>query len=119
VVQESLARYQQAALTAFREVEDALIGNQTSEERIARLEEREAAATATLRLSLDRDLQGLSDYLPVLTAQALQFEAESQLLAARRQLFSDRISLARALGGDWMPQEMEKRMNSVEEQGSN
>jgi outer membrane protein TolC len=36
----------------------------------------------------------------------LQFDAESQLLAARRQLLADRISLARALGGKWMAAEM-------------
>jgi outer membrane protein TolC len=59
-------------------------------------------------------LQGLSDYLPVLTAQSLHFDAESQLLAARRQLLSDRISLARALGGTWMAEELESRDNPTE-----
>jgi NodT family efflux transporter outer membrane factor (OMF) lipoprotein len=109
VLQEQLARYQQTVLRAFQEVEDALVRNQTGEARITHLQERRDAAAASLRLSLDRYLQGLSDYLPVLTAQSLHFDAESQLLAARRQLFSDRISLARALGGGWMEEETEQR----------
>ncbi len=99
---ESLARYQKTVLTAFREVEDALVRNRTTEERIARLQEKVKASNATLRLSLDRYLGGLSDYLPVLTAQATSFNSKSELLDARRQLISDRITLARALGGEWM-----------------
>lgn len=107
---ESLARYHQSVLGAFQEVEDALAANRTTAERIAFLAQREEASRAALRLALDRYLQGLSDYLPVLTAQALQFDAESQLLSARRQLLADRISLARALGGEWMEKELERRM---------
>ncbi len=102
VFRESLARYHQTVLSAFREVEDALVANRTTEERIDHLRQRVEASDSALRLALDRYLQGLSDYLPVLTAQGLYFEAESQLLAARRQLLADRISLARALGGSWM-----------------
>jgi outer membrane protein, multidrug efflux system len=106
---ENLARYHQSVLNAFREVEDALAANRTSEERLLHLEDREEASAAALRLALDRYLQGLSDYLPVLTAQGLHFDAQSQLLTARRQLVADRITLARALGGEWMDEEMAKR----------
>ncbi len=106
---EDLARYHQSVLVAFREVEDALAANRTSEERLRHLEAREEASAAALRLALDRYLQGLSDYLPVLTAQGLHFDAQSQLLSARRQLVSDRITLARALGGEWMDEELERR----------
>ncbi len=106
---ENLSRYRKKVLTSFQEVENALVNNRTTEERIRRLEERVDATAGALRLSLDRYLLGLSDYLPILTAQASDFTARSQLLAARRQLISDRISLARALGGDWMEEEMENR----------
>jgi multidrug efflux system outer membrane protein len=108
---ENLAAYHQSVLFAFREVEDALAAGRTGQERIARLGEREEASAAALRLALDRYLQGLSEYLPVLTAQGLHFDAQSQLLAARRQLITDRITLARALGGAWMEQELAKGMN--------
>ncbi len=106
---ESLARYRKKVLTSFQEVEDALVNNRTTEERIRQLKQQVAATGGALRLSLDRYLLGLSDYLPVLTAQNADFTARSQLLAARRQLISDRISLARALGGDWMEDEMDVR----------
>ncbi len=115
---ESLAGYHQTVLQAFQEVEDALSANHASELRVAYLDERVAASAGSLRLSLDRYLRGLSDYLPVLTAQAAHFNAQSQLLAARRQLISDRISLARALGGNWMESELEQRLADNFREGS-
>jgi NodT family efflux transporter outer membrane factor (OMF) lipoprotein len=113
VFRENLARYQQAVLTAFQEVEDALAANRTTEERITFLAQREEASEAALRLALDRYLQGLSDYLPVLTAQGLYFDAQSQTLSARRQLLADRITLARALGGEWMHEEAGRRIEPL------
>jgi multidrug efflux system outer membrane protein len=111
VFRENLAVYHQSVLAAFREVEDALVAGRTVQERIARLGEREEASAAALRLALDRYLQGLSEFLPVLTAQGLHFDAQSQLLAARRQFIADRITLARALGGAWMEQELARGIN--------
>lgn len=107
---EILAQYHKTVLTAFQEVEDALARNQNSEERIVRLEEGVSASKAAQRLAIDQYAQGLSDYLPVLTAQQILFDAESALIEARRQLISDRIQLARALGGEWMDREMENRL---------
>ncbi len=115
IFRESLAAYYRTVLNAFKEVEDALVRNRTTEERITRLEEQVEASREALRLSKDRYLHGLSDYLPVLTAQTLYFQAESELIAAKRQLISDRISLARALGGKWMDVEIKKRVLDTEE----
>lgn len=110
VVREALAAYQQSVLEAVREVEDALAASRTTELRIARLRETERATQASLRLSLQNYLQGVNDYLPVLTAQRNLFEVQSGLLSARRQQISHRISLARALGGSWMQGPMEERL---------
>jgi NodT family efflux transporter outer membrane factor (OMF) lipoprotein len=106
VYAEQLGRYRQTVLLAFLEVEDALVGNHKAEEAIRLLEEEEAAAGSALRLSEDRYLDGLSNYLPVLTSQTLHFDVQSRLLSMRRNLISDRISLARALGGSWMDEEI-------------
>ncbi len=115
---ENLSRYRKKVLASFQEVENALVNNRTTEKRIRQLEERVDATSGALRLSLDRYLLGLSDYLPILTAQAADFTARSQLLAAKRQLVSDRISLARALGGDWMEEEMENRREASTGRGN-
>ncbi|WP_298036147.1 efflux transporter outer membrane subunit [uncultured Desulfuromonas sp.] len=114
---ERLAGYRQSVLSAFQEVEDALARNRATEQRISRLAERASATEASLRLSTERYLQGLSDYLPVLTAQALLLDAEGQLLASRRQLIADRITLARALGGSWMETELDHKLNTAQTEG--
>ncbi len=51
----------------------------------------------------------MTDYLPVRNAQRNHFDARSRLLAARRELISARIELARALGGGWMDDAITKR----------
>ncbi len=112
VFREYVAIYQKAVLAAFRDVEDALIRSRTTRERVLLLEDREAAASSALRLSLDRYMMGLSDYLPVLTAQGLYFNARSSLLEGQRQMVSDRIQLARSLGGTWMTRELENRFHT-------
>jgi NodT family efflux transporter outer membrane factor (OMF) lipoprotein len=101
VFNEQLVLYHKTVLNAFREVEDALAKGRASEERIRMLEETVSASDDSLRLALDRYMQGLTDYLPVLTEQLRNATAKSNLLATRRQLISDRIQLARALGGEW------------------
>ncbi len=102
VLKEAVAVYQQQVLTAFQDVEDALANNLATTQRIDHLVDTAEATAATLRLATDRYLAGVDDYLPVLTAQRADFDSQSRLVAARRQLLTDRISLARALGGSWM-----------------
>lgn len=109
-LREAVAAYQQKVLAAFQEVEDALVNNYASEQRVERLAETARATGASLRLSMDRYLAGLDDYLPVLTAQRADADTRSRLIAAQRQLLADRISLARALGGSWMQEQMNSRV---------
>ncbi len=106
---EAAAAYRKAVLVAVREVEDAIAANRATEARIDRLGRVVRATEAGLDAAAQRYQQGLSDYLPVLNAQARLFDARRQLLAARRQLLADRISLVRALGGDWMAEELDRR----------
>jgi NodT family efflux transporter outer membrane factor (OMF) lipoprotein len=109
-LREAVAGYQQKVLSAFQEVEDALVNNFATQQRVDSLAETALATEATLRLTTERYLAGLTDYLPVLTSQRNFFDVNSRLLAAQRQLLSDRISLARALGGSWMQDEVNSRL---------
>lgn len=106
VVEEELARYHQTVLSAVQEVEDALASYRYGLMRLKLLEDRYVATTATLRLAEDQYFEGLSEYLSVLTTQVAHFNVQRQLLSSRRQLISARISLMRALGGDWMNEDI-------------
>lgn len=111
---EHLAAYRQTVLRALQEVEDALVQERTGDERIRRLEQQVVATGGALRLAKDRYLLGLSEYLPVLTAQIAHAEAQSNLIEARRQRVAARISLARALGGSWMEQALVKGLSPTD-----
>ncbi|MBL7050269.1 MAG: efflux transporter outer membrane subunit [Nitrospira sp.] len=100
-LRELLAAYRGKVLTAYQEVEDAGSRITASEDRIIHLKNRVLSAENSHRLALDRYTQGLTDYLPVLTAQLSFFNAKSSLLTESRNLVSGRIQLARALGGRW------------------
>jgi NodT family efflux transporter outer membrane factor (OMF) lipoprotein len=111
VFRENLAVYHNTVLNAFKEVEDAIAKISASEKRIKALYEQVDASDNALRLALDRYMQGLTDFLPVLTEQLQHFNTRSSLLAAKRQIISDRIQLARALGGKWVNEEINKYLS--------
>jgi NodT family efflux transporter outer membrane factor (OMF) lipoprotein len=111
VYMERLAAYHATVLKAYSEVEDALARIEATTERIRGLEKLIDASDDSLRLAIDRYMQGITDYLPVLTEQTRNYNAKSDLLSTRRQLISDRISLARALGGRWTVEVTEKYLS--------
>ena len=100
-LRERLQTFAQTLLTAMLEVENALAQERQLVVQIENLEEQLIAARATLDESRNRYGQGLSDYLPVLTALGTAQRAEQSILAAHRSLLSQRVQLARALGGSW------------------
>jgi len=101
-MRESLAAYHKAVLTALKEVHVSLIRNRKSREQIILMEQAVTAGENTLRVAEAQYLQGITDYINVLSAQQQLAASRSALLTSRRQLLSDRIQLARALGGNWM-----------------
>jgi multidrug efflux system outer membrane protein len=99
--EQATLSYQQTALSAFREVSDALISHgRYEDERVEQSQAvgagREAVELATLRYK-----EGKASYYEVLEAQQQLFPAEntlSRIEAARRLAV---IQLYKALGGGW------------------
>ena len=101
VLEDQLLAYGQVVLTALQEVEDALVQEEQQRRRVVELAAQVALAQETLDQARTRYVNGLSDYLPVLTALTGLQQLEQSQIAARRGLLSFRIQLYRALGGDW------------------
>ncbi|MCB9543644.1 MAG: TolC family protein [Myxococcales bacterium] len=101
VLAGALAAFVQTSLRAFGEVEDALVLAARQAETIERLEAELEVGRALLEQARARYTEGLTDYLPVLTALQGVQRAEIGLLAARRLRLSYHIQLYRALGGRW------------------
>lgn len=109
VVEERLAAYHEAVLSAVKEVEDALVAEARQADLVQALLERLDASRQTYEESLARYRKGVSDFLPVLTALLDRQATERSLVQARRDQWAFRIQLHRALGGDWMDDWMDDR----------
>jgi outer membrane protein TolC len=110
LLEERLGAFAQQVLVALREVEDALVEEREQVRLVGRLDRQVDAARATLVEARLRYVNGLSDFLPVLTAlQGLQ-DAERQRVAAQRELLARRVRLHRALGGTWQEDRIERRL---------
>ena len=110
--EQALAIYASSALKAYAEVESTLAAEGFLVQQEQALQEAARQARAARGLAQDRYDTGLTDLITVLESQRRAFEAESQLLAVRRQRLEARIDLHLALGGGFEPidsSEPEKR----------
>lgn len=97
-----LYRYEQAILTAFREVEDALIGHQQSKKLLIIEKRRVQVLRDYLFLATLQYNEGETDYLNVLDAERNLFAAQLDYAEAQAETFTTFIDLYRALGGGWV-----------------
>jgi multidrug efflux system outer membrane protein len=98
---EAFAAYQQTAVTAFKEAENALIDLQ---QRISQSEVR-ARAVSNSKLVLEgsekRYLEGAIDYFEVIDAQRLFLNAELSRVQTLNARYAATIDLVHALGGSY------------------
>jgi len=94
-------QYEQAVLTALREVSDALTA-------LGKLSDAEAGQDRSVRAlaeavehATDRYRQGLASYFEVLEAQQQLYPAQNTLAQIRRDRLLSHVRLYRALGGGW------------------
>lgn len=98
---QSLAGYQKAVESAFREVADGLTNLEQTAATEDDLRARAAAARNVLRLARARYEAGYSAYLEVLDAQRTANDAEIAVIRNRQNRLSASIDLMKALGGGW------------------
>lgn len=107
--EQALARYEQAILLAFREVEDAMVAVRTYEvEYDNRLRQMQAAQNAT-ELSWIRYDGGLTSYLEYLELQRSLFSSQLRASETLQLRLTSLVQLYKALGGGWNPVEAEEQ----------
>ena len=102
---EAVADYSSTVLTALREAEDALVTDAarraSHQATVAAAEEANEGA----RLAWQRYERGTGPLLAFLEAERRRFSTEAQRIRARADLWTGRVDLHLALGGDWTPSE--------------
>ncbi|WP_293902413.1 efflux transporter outer membrane subunit [Phenylobacterium sp.] len=93
--------YRKAALTAFREVDDALSAERRTAEQAADIVAQRAALAQVLTLATNRYRAGYSPYLEQLDAQRSLLAADLSLVQVRADRLTAAVSLYQTLGGGW------------------
>jgi NodT family efflux transporter outer membrane factor (OMF) lipoprotein len=103
---QAAENYRRAALTAFREVDDALAGVVSADEQLRIGVAQRAALAESYRLARNRYRAGYSPFLEELDAQRGLLAAELALVQSRSDALTARVTLYRALGGGWTGAEL-------------
>ncbi|MGZ4990675.1 MAG: efflux transporter outer membrane subunit [Methylobacter sp.] len=93
--------YQSTVLSAFKEVEDALIAYSKEQERHKALAKAVEANQLAVQLADERYRKGLTAFLDVLESQTALYQTQSLLITSESLLSSDLVALYKALGGGW------------------
>jgi len=105
--QEQAANYAGIVLNAIREVEDALITERMLQAQLEQSQIRLTEAKAAEDLSKQRYQSGVEGILAVLESERRSRMAEEELTILKGQIWSARVNLYLALGGDWIERENE------------
>ncbi len=103
--QELLIAYQNAVLTAQREVEDSLVGYLKAQENAELLAQSTAAAMRSLEIAMVQYQQGITDFTTVISAQQALLTAQDSFASALGNISGYLVGVYRALGGGWQIRE--------------
>ena len=98
---QAAENYAGVVLVALREAEDALVRQQTLKARIDHLRERLKEGLRAESLARQRYLRGVEKILIVLETERRRRIGENELILATGNLWTARVELFLALGGDW------------------
>jgi multidrug efflux system outer membrane protein len=103
--EQALYEYEKTVLTAFQEVEDALIEIETLKDEVIARQDHVRAATRAETLSKERYDKGVTSYLELLESQRQAFDAQLQLSQVTQELLNGYTLLYKSLGGGWLSEQ--------------
>ena len=105
--------YRATVLAAFQEVEDDLaLSAHLADEAVAQ-DEAVRQAGITEQLSLNRYVEGASNYLDVVTAQTTALRTRRDAIVLRTRRLQTSVRLIGAIGGGWVPPVEGKQSKSI------
>lgn len=109
---ELLQAYRKTVVSAFADVDNALVAIRQTTERLRLQREVLAASRRAFQLSEQQLKAGTADIVTVLNTQLTLFQAEDSLSQAQLARLLAIVSLYQALGGGWEPR-MERPVNAL------
>lgn len=93
--------YRGAALAAFAEVENALVGVERLQQQMDHATQRRDVLARSLQYAKDRYDAGYAPYLEQLDAQRNLYQTEIEVINLRQSQLLNQLGLYKALGGGW------------------
>jgi multidrug efflux system outer membrane protein len=103
--EQLLNAYEQTILTAYREVDDALVAVRTYEAELDARRRQMAAARNAAELSWVRYEGGMTSYLEVLDLQRSMFSSQLKASETLQLQLTSVVRLYQALGGGWVAEQ--------------
>ena len=100
---ELLQTYRKAVMSAFADVDNALVATSQTAEKVRLLTQVERSSRRAFDLSEQLLNSGTTDVVTVFNTQLTLFQAEDSLAQARLDHLLAAVSLFKALGGGWAP----------------
>jgi len=105
LLEQRLLQYRQSVLRAIEEVENAIAGFNLNRVQGEHLQRATDASSEAVELVMVQYYTGLTDFNNVLLTQRDLFAAQDQLIVSQTNVEAALITLYRALGGGWSPDE--------------
>lgn len=102
---QAVATYEKIVLTAFQEVESALVAYTKEQVRYRSLAAAVEASKRAAGLSNDLYTAGKTNFLNVLDSQRALYAAQDQFVQSETAVITNLIALYKALGGGWQQPE--------------
>jgi len=111
--EQALATYEQTVLTAFQDVENALVAYANEQTRYKALDDSVVANKRALEIANELYTTGNGDFLNVLDSERSFFSAQDQLVDSQRTATENLVTLYKALGGGWEIETKALAMNKL------
>ena len=99
--EQVLASYENTALSAFEDVENAMTAYAKEQIRRQSLAEAVKSSEESLRLANQLYANGLANFINVLDAERSLYQAQDALVQSDKTVTTDVIALYKSLGGGW------------------
>lgn len=99
--QELVANYQNTVLTAYAEVENAMVAYSEARKQVGLYGRSVEASRKAADLAVGQYQDGISDYSRVLNTQRVLLQSQAELIDARAQVAGNLVAIYKGLGGGW------------------
>ena len=99
--QALIANYQNTVLTAYSEVESAMVAYAQARKQVGFYQQSVEASRKAAEIAVDQYRDGIASYSRILNTQTALLRSQSNLIEARQQVSSNLVAVYKGLGGGW------------------